>query len=324
MIPFWGIYGQTKTAFQIQGCQMDLDVGGLSLPVSAMNIFNNISILVLVPIFEAYLYPCLKRWRGRDVVMLEKIMWGFIFAALAMIMASLIEVYRKEEAPDKCDWRDDGCSDNMTPCRSSDDYDGDRYRKWYDGDDDIDEPANCHHTCEDKNSDGKLLLSCIKCDDMPQMSSISIFWQAPQFILIGISEIFASITGLEFFYSQAPSEMRSVSQASNLVTNAIGSWLTIPLTLAVNANRSQPWIGDDMDTSHIDWYFYLLAGLMFATCVLFRQLSASYQYVDESVLSAISDDIRCQKDVNKEDRAKDYPSTQSTDGDLTNPLLKDS
>jgi solute carrier family 15 (peptide/histidine transporter), member 3/4 len=52
MIPFWGIYGQTKTAFQIQGCQMNLYIGSFQLPVSAMNIFNNITILALVPIFD--------------------------------------------------------------------------------------------------------------------------------------------------------------------------------------------------------------------------------------------------------------------------------
>lgn len=53
MIPYWGIYSQTKTAFQIQGCQMNSEMGGgFSLPISAMNIFNNIAILCLVPLFD--------------------------------------------------------------------------------------------------------------------------------------------------------------------------------------------------------------------------------------------------------------------------------
>ena len=33
-----------------------------------------------------------------------------------------------------------------------------------------------------------LALSCISCDNIPQMSSISVFWQIPQFTLIGISQ----------------------------------------------------------------------------------------------------------------------------------------
>lgn len=36
--------------------------------------------------------------------------------------------------------------------------------------------------------------------------------QIPQFILVGTSEILAYATALEFFYSEAPTSMRSVSQ----------------------------------------------------------------------------------------------------------------
>ena len=79
------------------------------------------------------------------------------------------------------------------------------------------------------------------------MSNLSIFWQIPGFIFIGISEIFASITSLEFFYSQAPGNMRSVSQSFNLLTSALGSWLTIPLTLAVNSDTNNEWIATDIN-----------------------------------------------------------------------------
>jgi peptide/histidine transporter 3/4 len=60
MIPYWGIYGQTKTAFQIQGCQMQSKVGDLQLPISAMKMFNNVAILILVPLTDQVLYPYLK------------------------------------------------------------------------------------------------------------------------------------------------------------------------------------------------------------------------------------------------------------------------
>jgi peptide/histidine transporter 3/4 len=314
MIPFWGIYGQTKTAFQIQGCQMDLDVGGFLMPVSGMNVFNNLSILILVPLFEAYMYPAIRSMRnGGEITMLEKIGWGFGFAVMAMLVAGLIELYRVQEAPSDCNWQDSGCKDNMTPCRNSDDYDGAKYQDWYAGTED-DEPANCHQTCDTLNSNGKLDASCISCDDMPQMSSVSIFWQAPQFVLIGVSEIFASITSLEFFYSQAPSEMRSVSQASNLLTNAIGSWLTIPLTIAVNANRSHKWIDDNVDKGHLDWYFYLLAAIMATTYIIFRYIASGYEYVDPAVLEDVS--ASCAREAKAKEK-KDIGDT------IRSPLLED-
>jgi MFS family permease len=229
MVPFWGIYGQTKTAFQLQGCQMNVDVGPVALPVSVMNIFNNISILCLVPLFQHYLYPSIERFRcppesrdelrrhqqeggegeggggggggeeesagaGRQtepmplkegdwrVTMLEKIGWGFAISAVAMAVAGLIEVYRKQNVPAACAYGEavsggGFCQDNISPCKNVDNYDPNKYLDYLNGvpDDDGDspkEPTNCY-TIE---GCAPASLSCITCDDIPQMSTISIFW----------------------------------------------------------------------------------------------------------------------------------------------------
>ena len=118
MIPYWGIYGQTKTAFQIQGCQMDSKMGSFQLPISAMNMFNNVSILILVPFCDQVFYPYLKR-KNYNLTMLNKIGLGFVFAALAMIVAALIELYRLKEAPEGAGYLDEAARDNISPCRYS-------------------------------------------------------------------------------------------------------------------------------------------------------------------------------------------------------------
>lgn len=46
-------------------------------------------------------------------------------------------------------------------------------------------------------------------------NTVSMLWQLPQFFVITLGEILFSVTGLEFSYSQAPPNMRSVLQVNH-------------------------------------------------------------------------------------------------------------
>ena len=118
MIPYWGIYGQTKTAFQIQGCQMESQIGSFQLPISGMNIFNNISILMLVPFFESVVYPYAKK-QGHELRMLWKMGLGFVFAIAAMIVAALIEMYRVNQSSGTVYYIDSTANqrNDISPCK---------------------------------------------------------------------------------------------------------------------------------------------------------------------------------------------------------------
>ncbi|KAI7901751.1 POT family-domain-containing protein [Cokeromyces recurvatus] len=66
----------------------------------------------------------------------------------------------------------------------------------------------------------------------------------PAYILVGISEIFASITGLEYAYRKAPEKMKSLVMATFLLTNCFGSILGFALvTVAVDPKLKWMYAG---------------------------------------------------------------------------------
>ncbi|KAF1840410.1 di/tri peptide transporter 2 [Cucurbitaria berberidis CBS 394.84] len=67
------------------------------------------------------------------------------------------------------------------------------------------------------------LCDASKVDGVAQGNNIHIATQTGAYMLIGISEIFASVTGLEYAYTKAPPSMKSFVQSMFLLTNAFGS-----------------------------------------------------------------------------------------------------
>lgn len=63
---------------------------------------------------------------------------------------------------------------------------------------------------------------------IPQKIHVAL--QTPAYVLVGLSEIFASITGLEYAFTKAPASMKSLVTSMFLLTNAFGSALGIALS----------------------------------------------------------------------------------------------
>ncbi len=293
LVPFWGIYSQMSTAFQNQGCQMDLQLGATTVPISALNLFDSLAIVVFVPLFDQYLFPALKR-RGYSVSILQRMGAGFLFSLMAMLLAAWVEVYRLDTAPAAGGYDDAAARDNITPCQSIDDYNPYQYQEWQAGVSGVSQPLYCSQTCDAtfQSPSGLVLLNstCISCEDIPQMSPISILWQVPQFAFVGMSEILASVASLEFFYTQAPLAMRSVTQALSLCTTAFGSFLVIPLVLLVNSNPNDPWLPANLNDGHLADYFVVLAALMAVNLVYFHHISKGYEYKSERELKALDEE----------------------------------
>ncbi|CAK9139433.1 unnamed protein product, partial [Ilex paraguariensis] len=94
---------------------------------------------------------------------------------------------------------------------------------------------------------------------------ISIFWQVPQYFIIGCAEVFTFIGQLEFFYEQAPDSMRSLCSALSLTTVALGSYLSsllVTIVTVISTRNGNPgWIPDNLNYGHLHYFFWLLAVL---------------------------------------------------------------
>jgi len=105
------------------------------------------------------------------------------------------------------------------------------------------------------------------------MKDLSIWWQTPQYMLIGMGEIFAAITCYELFYAEVPPHMRSVCQSINLLCTAFGS-----LAAAGFNSVCASWLPNDLNSSdaHLDWIFFLLGGVMLLNILLFSFLASRF------------------------------------------------
>ncbi|KAF3563689.1 hypothetical protein DY000_02012185, partial [Brassica cretica] len=88
-------------------------------------------------------------------------------------------------------------------------------------------------------------------------------WElGPQYMLMGIAEVFFFVGRLEFFYEQSPDAMRSLCSALALLNTAMGNYLSsLILTLVAyftTADGKGGWIPDDLDKGHLDYFFWLL------------------------------------------------------------------
>ncbi|NWZ62816.1 S15A1 protein, partial [Acrocephalus arundinaceus] len=104
-------------------------------------------------------------------------------------------------------------------------------------------------------------------------NTVHMAWQIPQYFLLTCAEVLFSVTGLEFSYSQAPSNMKAVLQAGWLFTIAIGNIIVI--------------IVAGVSTIKEKWAEYVLfAALLVAVCIIFAVMASFYTYIDPNEIEA--------------------------------------
>ncbi|XP_075646041.1 protein NRT1/ PTR FAMILY 5.10-like isoform X1 [Castanea sativa] len=111
---------------------------------------------------------------------------------------------------------------------------------------------------------------------------MSVWWLLPQYVLSGIADVFTMVGLQEFFYDQVPIELRSVGLALYLsifgVGNFLSSFLISFIEEATGGDGKDSWFADNLNRAHLDYFYWLLAGLGAVAFAAYLYFAKSYIY----------------------------------------------
>lgn len=107
MFPIWAtgilfsaVYAQMSTLFVEQGMAMDTTVGSFTIPAASLIVFDIISVIFWVPLYDRIIVPLARKFTGqeRGFSELQRMGIGLLFSVLCMAAAALVEIKRLDVA----------------------------------------------------------------------------------------------------------------------------------------------------------------------------------------------------------------------------------
>lgn len=113
---------------------------------------------------------------------------------------------------------------------------------------------------------------------------MSIAWLIPQYLIFGIQDAFGMVGLQEFFYDQVPSELKSIGLALYLSIFGTGSFLSsLVISVIEDATKTRDgsddgWFSNNLNKGHLDYFYWLLAGLSAVGFAAYLYFARSYVY----------------------------------------------
>uniref|UniRef100_A0A8C3DH98 Solute carrier family 15 member 1 n=1 Tax=Corvus moneduloides TaxID=1196302 RepID=A0A8C3DH98_CORMO len=265
---FWALFDQQGSRWTLQATAMNGDF-----------IVNPILIVIMVPVVDYLVYPLIKKCKI-NFTPLRKMTVGMFLASMAFVAAALVQVQIDKTSPvfpaaEQTQVR----LINLGAAPATV-----QFQPQLPTTDVAPNEANCLECLYCAHS-LLLLLICyfhFQCtgshlnvtyfEDIAP-NTVHMAWQIPQYFLLTCGEVVFSVTGLEFSYSQAPSNMKSVLQAGWLLTVAVGN--IIVLIVAGASKLDKQWAE-----------YVLFAALLLVVCIIFAIMASFYTYVDPNEIEA--------------------------------------
>ncbi|XP_071731627.1 protein NRT1/ PTR FAMILY 2.11-like [Rutidosis leptorrhynchoides] len=135
------------------------------------------------------------------------------------------------------------------------------------------------------------------------ISSMSGYWLILQLVVAGLSEGFAVIGFIEFFYRQFPENMKSFAGSFFFCGLAMSSYLSSFLISVVHRTtregRSRNWLAQDLNEAKLDDYYYLIMGLEVLNFMYYLLVARWYKYkdIEEDQANVALEDMSTQKHI---------------------------
>lgn len=116
-------------------------------------------------------------------------------------------------------------------------------------------------------------------------TTLSILWLVPQYALEGVALVCGVVGEADFFYSAAAPGIRSLTSSLPVLSRGLGSYISsILVTLVASittAGGQAGWIASDLNEGHLNYFFLLLASIMFLAFLIFLALARGFSYPSE-------------------------------------------
>ncbi|KAG9134468.1 hypothetical protein Leryth_019924 [Lithospermum erythrorhizon] len=214
---------QLSTYSVEQAASMDRTLGSMKVPPASLPIFPVIFIMILAPIYDHFIVPFARRVTKSEMGIshLQRIGIGLILSIIAMAIAALVEIKRRNVATES------GLIDSKEP--------------------------------------------------LP----LTFFWIAFQYLFLGSADLFTLAGLLEFFFTEAPTSMRSLATSLSWASLAMGYYLSTVIVSIVNGvtgdSSSRAWLsGHNLNRYRLDLFYWLMCGL--STLNFFHYLFWAMRY----------------------------------------------
>lgn len=120
-------------------------------------------------------------------------------------------------------------------------------------------------------------------NDATKPLPITFFWIAFQYLFLGSADLFTLAGLLEFFFTEAPTRMRSLATSLSWASLAMGYYLSSVIVSIVNSvtgsSSHKPWLsGANLNHYHLDRFYWLMCALSGLNFLHYLYWAIRYKY----------------------------------------------